>query len=168
MRLITPTDIAKAHSKWHDVDVPQGIRWQHSDSEFYQRISVEGAINRDLVRDFAAQNRDEIPSRRTGGYSIIRQHWGGADYWAGKLNGLFASAGSLRPEHRLEPRMIHSRPSTWSPGLQISLGQADGLGRMGASAYQQRRNGCSFMPLNSRSLSMIRLRALDCSNAARR
>ena len=91
---LDPFDIQHALRKWDGRDevVENGRhverRWHASDREFYEALG-RGRIDETILARFAAKNSNNDPQRRTGGYSVIRNFWGGAAYWASPLQGFF-------------------------------------------------------------------------------
>ena len=89
VHLIQQIDIEKAIAKWDGTD--GRVYWRHNDRQFFERLSVGSRLDREFVVAFAQRNSDCRAHMRTGGYSIMRVHWGGAAIWADKLNRYFAS-----------------------------------------------------------------------------
>ena len=79
---IESIDVAHALAKWDGQGTQLGHtgKWKASDREFYNLFS-KGKVSLRLMRRFAAVNKHEEPTRRTGGYSVQRNFTGGMPAW---------------------------------------------------------------------------------------
>ena len=94
--VIQPVDVLHAIRKWDGRDVVTERdtrterRWQATDREFLEGFST-GKITGPLLSRFAANNNNNIASKRTGGYSIVRKFWGGVASWMPRLQGFYTT-----------------------------------------------------------------------------
>lgn len=127
---ITQSDIEHASRKWCGRDDERGIRWQANDAEFYRALSDPNArIDARLVRRFSAANNDE--KRPTGGYSIIRAMWGGADVWAENIS-RFRDTHVVPARDQFGEESL-KRKAQVAISLHLELGGILGISRNGRS-----------------------------------
>jgi hypothetical protein len=85
---IQNVDVMHALMKWDGRDAER--RWEATDREFFLGFSA-GDINELLIKRFAENNNNDVPSRRTGGYSIKRKFSGGLSSWTPRLKNFYTS-----------------------------------------------------------------------------
>ena len=86
--IIKEKDVMNALMKWDGRDAER--RWEATDREFFLGFSA-GDINELLLKRFAENNNNDVPSRRIGGYSIKRKFSGGLSSWTPRLQNFYTS-----------------------------------------------------------------------------
>jgi hypothetical protein len=94
--IIQSVDVLHALRKWdgRDFVLNNGTsierRWKATDREFLKMFSC-GEITESVLARFAANNNNENPSKRTGGYSITRKFWDGLSSWTPRIRYFFVN-----------------------------------------------------------------------------
>lgn len=135
--MIQEVDVLHAIQKWDGKDTGfQDGRWQSrfwkaNDKEFYEGLS-QCQIDETLLGRFAASNNNENPSRRTGGYSIVRGFCGGIPSWTPRINDFL--------QHRVNPARMKYQNTKDKSIIWALISELGGM--KGCS-----KNGC-VRPLN--------------------